>query len=302
MKRLAYKGWQNCYQIESGDCQMIASADIGPRIVHLSRGDGGNLLKLFENQIGKTGGDEWRMYGGHRIWHAPEDLMKSYIPDNAAVGVEILADEAICFKVSLTPDIEKSLTMRVATTGQGFELVNRIKNLSAQTIRTSSWGITTFAPGGVGYMPIPKAPSLSEALCASFQINLWDYTNFSDPAFVWREDWIEFHQERALSKQKVGSFSLNPWLAYRLGNSVVVKTFNFGTQDLVASEFPDLGSNVEVYFDAFMLELEGLSPWKDLNPGESVSHTERLQVLEIESEWSHEKVIELVQNSITLDW
>ncbi len=51
MKRLAYKGWQNCYQIENGDCKMIATADIGPRIVHLSRGDGENLLKLFENQM-----------------------------------------------------------------------------------------------------------------------------------------------------------------------------------------------------------------------------------------------------------
>lgn len=302
MKRLSYKGWQNCYQIETGDCRMIATADIGPRIVHLSRGDGGNLLKLFEDQIGKTGGNDWRLVGGHRVWHAPEDPVKSYIPDNDAVEVEILSEDALCLSVSLIPEVQKSITMRVAKKGRGFEVVNRIQNTSEKPIRTASWGITTLIPGGVGYLPIPKAPSATQALCASFQINLWDYTSFSDPSFVWRPDWIEFHQERALSKQKVGTFAVNPWLAYRLGDSVVLKTFNFGEQDLAASEFPDMGSNVEVYFDEDMFEMEGLSPWKHLNPGESVSHTERLQVFAIDSEWSHEKVIELVKNSITSDW
>ncbi len=302
MKRLSYKGWQNCYQIETGDCKMIATADIGPRIVHLSRGDGENLLKLFEKQIGKTGGNDWRLYGGHRVWHAPEDPVGSYIPDNDAVEVEVLAEDALCLKVSLVPEVEKTITMRVATKRQGFELVNRIQNTSDKPIRTASWGITTLKPGGVGYLPIPKAPSTTEALCASFQINLWDYTSFSDPSFVWRPDWIEFHQKRALSKQKVGTFAVNPWLAYRLGDSVVLKTFNFGEKDLVASDFPDMGSNVEVYFDKEMLELEGLSPWKNLNPGESISHSERLQVLAIDPEWSHEKVIELIRNSITSAW
>ena len=300
MERLAYKGWQNCYQIESGDCKMIATADVGPRIVHLSRGTGENLLKLFENQIGKTGGDEWRLVGGHRIWYAPEDPVRSYIPDNDAVGVEISANDDICFKVSLTPDIEKSITMRVATKVKGFEIVNRIRNVGETAITTASWGITTFAPGGVGYMPIRRAASPSEALCASFQINLWDYTKFSDPAFVWREDWIEFHQERVLSKQKVGTFAPNPWLAYRLGDSIVIKTFDFEEHDLDAKKFPDTGSNVEVYFDPYMLELEGLSAWTELNPGESVSHTERLQVLEIDPDWNNEKVIELIKNSITI--
>jgi hypothetical protein len=299
MKLLAYKGWQNCYQIESGECRMIATADIGPRIVHLSRGKGDNLLKLFEEQIGKTGGNEWRLYGGHRVWYAPEDPVMSYIPDNDAVEVEILSDDEICLKVRLTPEVEKSITMRVATNGLAFELVNRIQNLSDQTFRTASWGITTFAPGGVGYLPISKGSSPSQALCSNCQINLWDYTNLSDSAFVYRSEWIECHQKRATSKQKIGTYAQNPWLAYRLGDSLVVKTIDFGKQEVAACEFPDQGSNVELYFDAYMLELEGLSHWSDLKPGESVSHTEKLQVMEIEPDWSHEEVIELVKNSIT---
>lgn len=299
MKQLAYQGWQNCYQIESGDCRMITTADIGPRIVHLSRGNGENLLKLFEDQIGKVGGDDWRLVGGHRVWYAPENPVTSYIPDNTAVEVEVISSDEVCFTVSPTPEVEKSLIMRVANTPNEFNLINKIKNTSELTLRTASWGITTFAPGGVGYMPIPKASSQSETLCASGQINLWDYTLLSDPAFAWRSEWVEFHQNRTLSKQKVGTFLRNPWLAYRLKESLVIKTFDFNKEDLSASDFPDLGSNIEVYFDTSMLELEGLSPWTELKPGESVSHTEKLQVLAIEPDWSHEKVIELVKSSIT---
>ena len=299
MKRLAYKGWQDCYQIESGDCKMIAAADIGPRIVHLSRGKGDNLLKLFEKQIGKSGGNEWRLYGGHRVWYAPEDPVLSYIPDNDAVEVEVIAENELSLKVRLVPEVEKSITMRIATNGLGFELENRIRNLGEQTLRTASWGITTFAPGGVGFMPISKASSPSQSLCANFQLNLWDYTNLGDPAFVWCSDWIETHQDLATSKQKIGTYARNPWLAYRLGDSLVIKTFDFGKEAHDACEYPDMGSNVELYFDTYMLELEGLSPWTDLEPGESVSHTEKLEVLEIQPDLNNEKVIELVKNSIT---
>ena len=61
MKQLAYKGWRDCYQIESGDCKMIATADIGPRVVDLRRGNGENLLKLFEGQVGKVGGEDFQI-------------------------------------------------------------------------------------------------------------------------------------------------------------------------------------------------------------------------------------------------
>ena len=299
MERLPYQGWQDCYQIESGDCRMIATADVGPRVVHLSKGNGINLLKLFEAQVGKTGGDQWRVYGGHRVWYAPEDLVDSYIPDNLPVRTEVISPKEVVFKVCLKPEVEKTLIMRVANKGKGFELVNQVRNLGGEVLRTASWGITSLAPGGVGFMPLSKASTPEETLCASGRLNTWDYTDFSDPAYVWRSGWVELHQPRAQSKQKVGTFLSMPWLAYRLENNLVIKTFDFLRASMSAADFPDQGSNVEVYFDPFLLELEGLSPWADLEPGESVSHIERLHILSIDPVWSNEKVIELVKDSIT---
>ena len=124
MKRLAYQGRQDGYQIEAGGCKMIAMADIDPRIVHVSQGSGLNLFKLFERQMGKTGEDEWRLNGEHRVWYSPEDLVESYIPDNDPVELESLTPDEICFRVVLKPEGEKSHTMRVAIKGCGFKVVN----------------------------------------------------------------------------------------------------------------------------------------------------------------------------------
>jgi len=105
MRRLAYQGRQDCYQIEVGGCKMIATADFGTRIVHLSQGNCWNLFKLFERQMGKTGEDEWRLNGEHGVWYATEDLVDSYIPDNDPVEVESLSPDEICFRVVLKPEV-----------------------------------------------------------------------------------------------------------------------------------------------------------------------------------------------------
>lgn len=118
-------------------------------------------------------------------------------------------------------------------------------------------------------------------------------------AYAWNADWIEFHQERALARQKVGTYLRDIRLAFRKGDSLMIKTFEFHRDDVSADDLPDLGSNVEVYFDPYMLELEGLSSWTDLKPEEAVFHIERLQVLAIKPGWSNAEVIELARNSIT---
>lgn len=278
---------------------MIATADIGPRIVHLSYRDGPNLLKLVERQVGKTGGDDWRVVGGHRVWYAPEDPIRSYFPDNEMVNFEIISDKEIMFSVSLTPEVEKTLIMRVANNDQTFEIENKISNIGSNILRTASWGITAFIPGGIGFLPFKKGNTFEESLCANTKLSLWDYTNLSDPAFRWHSDCLEIDQSYVRSKQKIGTFLTKPWTAYKIHDYVIIKSIKSENYHADACNYPDQGSNIEVYLDADLLELESLSPWADLLPGESVSHVERLNVLKVGSDCDHKKVIELASNSIT---
>ena len=62
------------------------TGDVGPRVMHYGFAGGQNFFKEFDDQMGKTGEPDWQPRGGHRLWIAPEDIVKSYAPDNAPVG------------------------------------------------------------------------------------------------------------------------------------------------------------------------------------------------------------------------
>ena len=85
VETVAYKGWPNCRRIANGQVELIVTADIGPRIIRFGFVGGDNEFKEFERMMG---GDTWRITGGHRLWHAPEEDPRTYFPDNHPVAVE----------------------------------------------------------------------------------------------------------------------------------------------------------------------------------------------------------------------
>src|SRR5687768_17136654 len=87
-EKIDYSGWANSYRLSNGQIEMIITTDVGPRIIHFGFVGSENELNVFPEMLGKTGGDEWRVYGGHRLWHAPEQNPRSYAPDNSPVRFE----------------------------------------------------------------------------------------------------------------------------------------------------------------------------------------------------------------------
>lgn len=292
-------GWENCYRLINEGVEMIVTADVGPRIVFWGRENGKNLLKLFENQLGRKNDEAWLLYGGHRLWAAPEDPHLSYLPDNQAVLVEIdNADGSLSFirpadasglerKLSILPVHQNQnddsrlscLDFEMKALGS-FIVRNEIINRSQEAIRTASWGITSFAPGGLGFMPLEKNSDPKLALQANNRLNLWDYSSLADPAYQWKEDRLEIQQTKAQSKQKIGSWAAKPWLAYCLDN--LLSLIHLPMEQERSENFPDQGSNIEIYFNQDMLELETLSPWKCLQAGESVWHDEIWTLFDLE--------------------
>ncbi|MCK7479038.1 MAG: hypothetical protein M0C28_18000 [Candidatus Moduliflexus flocculans] len=83
IEKTAFQGWPNCYRVSNGTVEFIATTDVGPRIISFGFIGGANLFFVREDFAGQTGGSEWKNYGGHRVWHAPEDKVRTYEPDNA---------------------------------------------------------------------------------------------------------------------------------------------------------------------------------------------------------------------------
>jgi hypothetical protein len=59
-----------------------------PRIIRFGFIDQENMFKEYPEQMGKLGGDQWLIFGGTRLWHAPEAQPRTYYPDRDPVLVQ----------------------------------------------------------------------------------------------------------------------------------------------------------------------------------------------------------------------
>src|SRR3989339_1878439 len=83
--RVSYGGWPNCIRLANNEIELIATTDVGPRIIRFGFIGEANEFAEYPDQKGKTGGNEFLAYGGHRLWIAPESKALTYHPDNGTV-------------------------------------------------------------------------------------------------------------------------------------------------------------------------------------------------------------------------
>ena len=77
IQKTDYAGWANCYRVSNGDVELVLTSDIGPRVMRFGFVGGQNLFKEFAESLGSSGESKWVARGGHRLWAAPEDPVKT---------------------------------------------------------------------------------------------------------------------------------------------------------------------------------------------------------------------------------
>lgn len=55
VQKISTMGWDSCYVLRSGPVEVIATANIGPRIMFFGLTGGKILCKLFDGQVGRSG-------------------------------------------------------------------------------------------------------------------------------------------------------------------------------------------------------------------------------------------------------
>src|SRR5947207_6730691 len=85
IREVEYRGWKRNVQLSNGDVELIATLDVGPRIISYKLKGGQNVFKEYDEQMGRSGESEWMIRGGHRLWTAPEDTTLTYAFDNAPI-------------------------------------------------------------------------------------------------------------------------------------------------------------------------------------------------------------------------
>src|SRR5690606_36027423 len=110
----------------------------GPRIIECSLG-GPNLFAEFPEQLGRTRSDEYLLFGGHRLWAAPEAWPRSYAPDMDPVRVEPLRNGARFVQPEEPANrIVKSIEVELLGTRR-FRLVHAITNANPWAIDLAPW-------------------------------------------------------------------------------------------------------------------------------------------------------------------
>jgi len=274
IEKAAYGGWPNCYRVSNGEVELLLTSDVGPRVMRFGFVGGQNLFREFEGQMGTSGESEWVPRGGHRVWIAPEDPVKSYAPENEPVSVKVDRDwiEATQPVEPLT-GIEKKIAIRMAAAGTDVEVAHTLRNAAAETVTLAPWALSMMARGGHGIHGFPPRGTHPEDLPPTNPLVMWAFTDLADPRWRFSKKYMVLRQDPSNAiPQKLGTGKAKTWGAYLLNGELYIKRY-----EAVAGPdaYPDFGCCYETFTNADILELETLGPLVQLAPGKSVTHTER---------------------------
>lgn len=275
IEHLAYGGWPNCVRLTDGRVELVAASDVGPRILWLGVVGGENLFGGLQEEWGLTGGEEWRLYGGHRFWHSPEAKPRSYYPDNGPLQVEVEGENALYLIQPPEPTTGMQKTIGLTLTEDHVEVVHTLTNEGLWPVDAAPWALSVMATNSLAIIPQPQGDP--ETLLPNRTLTLWPYTDMTDPRVHWGRKFITLRQDPAIAQPiKMGLNAEDGWCACLVGDTLFLKCFDYFADVL----YPDNGCTVESYTNDRFLELETLGPMVYLEPGDSATHVERWYLFE----------------------
>ncbi len=278
VEKKEYRGWSNAYFLSNDSMELVVLADVGPRVVSYSLLGGENQFHEFPDQAGLQDGNEFRLYGGHRLWAWPE-VGRTYFPDNVAVQVDTNPTGAIFTAPieSAAPGsaLQKTISISLSEQGTHVVLAHSIANHSADPTELALWTPTVMRPGGRAILPFPPRAAMDKEHFQSVSpLALWSFTDFTDDRWVLGKDFLQLIQLQKpagrFPEQMSGLFNSEGWGVYVCADCAFIKR----VIAVPRARYPDFGCNFELFTNAGFLELETLGPIVTLHPGETAYHTE----------------------------
>jgi len=255
--------------IENDSLRLDYLTTVGPRIIGLySKQAGVQLLAPSPDVHWPTPHGEYYLYGGHRIWKAPEDSFYNCPEDNVTVIAE--ADRVTLRNAVDASGLQKEVSFCLDE--NRVLLAHQITWHGQEPIELAPWTITQLPLGGVAILP---QSNVSAGSMPTRSFVLWPYATLTDPRLELHDDLILVYGSARQKYFKAGSYNPFGWVAYMLEKALFIK--RFPTDDCRA--LPDMGSNVETFVWDSYLELETLGKLTWLNPGESVNFAETWEVI-----------------------
>ncbi len=286
-EEVTYQSFGRCISISNGKIELLATLDFGPRIIRFSAIGGENVMmedndriydwskdaEVFAEKFGKDAG-VFYSYGGHRLWVSPEDLPRTYYPDNEPVSYRV-EDNILTLMPPPQKWTQQQLEIKVimSETENKVDIYHKVTNIGPWPQKYAPWALTVLAPGGVEVVPMPDRPT---GLLHNRKIALWEYTKMNDPRVTWGDKYIFLNQDPNVDAPfKFGIDSQHGWAAYFNNGSAFVKKFDV----LADVEYPDDGMNFESYTCDGFLEMESIGEYKVVKPNDAIIHHESWEMV-----------------------
>src|SRR5690349_19933203 len=132
MERITFLNQRDCIRLSNDTIDTVIATTIGPRILRCGVLDGPNLLGEYPDLATRTALGDWKPWGGHRLWAAPELMPGSYAPDDQPVRWELVHERRLTIRQPTdATSIEKVMTIQLAATGGRLTVEHEIWNRHA---------------------------------------------------------------------------------------------------------------------------------------------------------------------------
>src|SRR5690242_15679857 len=124
------------------------------RIVRFAPKGKANLFADLGNSPMDTPYGKFIFRGGHRLWHSPEAMPRTYIPDNEG-GVVSEVPNGVRIEMPAEPwtHIAKAVEIRLNPDQPQAIIHHELRNDGAWAVEFSPWALTMLRQGGVGIFP-----------------------------------------------------------------------------------------------------------------------------------------------------
>jgi hypothetical protein len=284
----------DCVQLKNDSLELLVTQSVGPRLIRLSLAGGENLLaELPEAALDCPGAGKLNLWGGHRLWHAPEMRRRTYIPDNQSLTItEIENGLELVQPTEAQTGIQKSLRIILPDQSATLVIDHTLKNEGLWPIELAPWAITQLKPGGIAFLPQITTNADPDGLLPNRRLALWPYTDISSPHIRWGNRFILIKADMSEGALKIGFPNPTGWIAYYLGQTLFVKQAAYQAE----ADYFDFGSSSECYCCPYFIELETLGPRTTLAPDQAVTHRETWRLYpKVQLEASEAGAVKLVE-------
>jgi hypothetical protein len=259
----------DCVSLENASIRLLITQSVGPRVISMRLNGGDNLLaELLDFVAERPDGGRFHFYGGHRLWHAPENMPRTYNLDDDPVDVVQSPNGFLVTQpVEVQTGIEKSMHISLVDEKPQVVIHHTLTNRGLWPVECAPWAITQLKTGGVAILP--QSQQKTEVL-PNRAMALWPYAEITNPQVSWGNQHILVRAEMQGSAFKIGFPNQRGWLAYWNAGTLFVKRAVFDPK----AAYYDFNSSSECYCNDRFIELETLAPISTLEPGASITHIE----------------------------